>query len=90
MSARVSFLSRRLEDHEKQPFVAVHRDAVTQRNGRDGMFLVDGMQASWTPLTEPKAAGDYIRLDGSWKVGDRVVLKPPRELKDGSRVSLPE
>jgi len=90
MSARVSFLSRRLEDHEKQPFVAVHRDAVTQRNGRDGMFLVDGMQASWTPLTEPKAAGDYIRLDGSWKVGDRVVLKPPRELKDGSRLSLPE
>jgi RND family efflux transporter MFP subunit len=90
MSARVSFLSRRLEEHEKQPFVAVHRDAVTQRNGRKGLFLVDGNQVRWAPWTEPEVVGDYIRLDGSFKVGDRVVLKPSRELRDGSRVSLPE
>ncbi len=83
-------LSRRLEEHEKQPFVAVHRDAVTQRNGRKGLFLVDGNQVRWAPWTEPEVVGDYIRLDGSFKVGDRVVLKPSRELRDGSRVSLPE
>jgi RND family efflux transporter MFP subunit len=90
MSARVSFLSRKLEEHEKQPFLAVHRDAVTRRDGLDGVFLVDGNQARWSPLTEPILSGDYIHLGGSWQVGDRVVLRPSRALKDGSRLSLPE
>ncbi len=90
MSARVAFLSRRLEEHEKQAFLGVHRGALVERSGSDGMFVVDEGRVRWVPLPEPEVVGDYIRLAGPWKAGDRVVLKAPREIRDGSRVSLPE
>jgi RND family efflux transporter MFP subunit len=90
MSARVSFLSRRLEDHELRPFLGVHRDALTQRDQGMGMFRVEETQARWAPLAQVNVMGDYVRLEAPWKAGDRIVRKPPPTLRDGARVSLPD
>jgi len=90
MSARVSFLARRLEDHELRPFLGVHRDALTQRNQTPGMFRVEDMQVKWASLAEVDVMGDYLRLGDPWKAGDRIVRKPSPTLRDGARVSLPD
>lgn len=90
MSARVAFLSRRLDEREKQPFLAVHRDALTERGGTQGVFRVDNERVAWVALQKPQLLGDFIRLDESWKTGDRAVRKVPPQLKDTMRVSLPE
>jgi RND family efflux transporter MFP subunit len=90
MSARAAFLSRRLEEHELQPFLGVHRDALAQRNGEQGIFRLEDTQVKWIPLPRPDLMGDYVRLDGDWKAGDRLVRRAPRDLRDGSRVTLPE
>ena len=90
MSARVSFLSRHLEEHEARPFLGVHRDALAQRDQRPGMFLVEDMRAKWLPLAEVEMLGDFVRLGQPWKAGDRIVRKPGPTLRDGARVSLPD
>jgi RND family efflux transporter MFP subunit len=90
MSARVAFLSRRLDEHERQPFLAVHRDALTERGGTQGLFRVDNERVTWVALQEPGMLGDFIRLDESWKPGERAVRRVPPDLEDGARVSLPE
>lgn len=88
MSARVSFLSRRLEEHELRPFWGVHRDALTYREQQPGVFRIEGGQARWIPLSVADLTGDYVRLGDPWQVGDRIVRTPPPGLRDGARVSL--
>jgi RND family efflux transporter MFP subunit len=90
MSVRAAFLSRRLGDHELQPFLGVHRDALAQRDGEQGIFRLEDTQVKWAPLPRPDLMGDYLRLDADWKSGDRVVRRAPPDLRDGSRVKLPE
>jgi RND family efflux transporter MFP subunit len=90
MSARVAFLSRPLDEHERQSFLALHRDALAQHDGDSGLFRIEKEDVHWIPLREPKIMGDFIRLDGTWKAGEKAVRKPSNDLKDGDRVSLPE
>jgi RND family efflux transporter MFP subunit len=90
MSARVAFLSRPLTGEESRPFLAVHRDAVAERNGAQGLFKIEGERAVWFPMDKADFIGDYVLLDASWKPGDKIVLKPSLELKSGAKVTAAE
>ncbi|MHC1745403.1 MAG: efflux RND transporter periplasmic adaptor subunit [Syntrophobacteraceae bacterium] len=90
MSARVAFLSRPLEESEKLPFLAVHADALTERGGAKGVFVLEGDRVRWVPLMSAVTRGDFIALDPPWKEGDKVVKKPSVELRDGARVEIAE
>jgi RND family efflux transporter MFP subunit len=90
MSARVAFLARPLGEQESRPVLAVHRDALSQRNGTTGIFVAKDEAAHWTPLPSTELMGDYVLLAPPLQAGDQAVLKPAANLKDGARIKVAE
>jgi RND family efflux transporter MFP subunit len=90
LSARVAFLSRVLTEEENQPFLGVHRDAVSSVSPESGLFRVVQGRVEWVPISNPKFLGQYLILEPPIQNGDRMVLKPPSGLKPGDRVEIAE
>jgi multidrug efflux pump subunit AcrA (membrane-fusion protein) len=100
MSAKVAFLSEALPDDRRRPLTVVQQNAVTQRGNRDVVFVIRDGVAHAVPVTRGETINDDVELRGipvakgndknaaAVAVGDRVVLKPPKELEDGKRVSI--
>ena len=92
MSAKVAFLSRRLEASERTPVPAVRPEAIVERGGKRYVFVVAavaGEQASRAELTEVQVGaqiGDLVRIQGV-PPGARVVIGAPGDLADGARVA---
>jgi HlyD family secretion protein len=87
MSAKVSFLTRALTEIEKKPVTAVQAAAVTKRDGKDVVFLIEENIAKQTPITVAGKIGDLVQVSGV-KPGDKVVLTPSEKLKDGAAVAI--
>ena len=88
MSAKAAFLSRPLTDDEKQPFMAVHKDALAEREKAHGIFKIAGDRAQWISLPSPRVLGDYLVLGPPMQPGEQVVLKPGGDLKTGDRIKV--
>jgi HlyD family secretion protein len=87
MSAKVSFLTRALTEAEKKPVTAVQAAAVTKRDGKDVVFLIEENIAKQMPVTPSGKIGDLVQVSGV-KPGDKVVLTPSEKLKDGAAVAI--
>lgn len=87
MSAKVSFLTRALTEVEKKPVTAVQAAAVTKRDGKDVVFLIEENIAKQTAITVAGKIGDLVQVSGV-KPGDKVVLAPSEKLKDGAAVAI--
>lgn len=87
MSAKVSFLTRALTEAEKKPVTAVQAAAVTKRDGKDVVFLIEENIAKQTAVTVAGKIGDLVQISGV-KPGDKVVLTPNEKLKDGATVAI--
>jgi RND family efflux transporter MFP subunit len=90
MRAKVVFLSRALKQEEERPRTAVIRSAVVNQGDQKTIFLVQGNRAVGTPITTGEPLGEMIEVLGGAKAGERVVAKPPRRLKNGSRIKIAE
>ncbi|RJR47650.1 MAG: efflux RND transporter periplasmic adaptor subunit [Deltaproteobacteria bacterium] len=88
MSAKVAFLSRPLEAGERRPRLAVPKAALVTRDGRAFAFLLEGHKVKLAPLILGPEMGDLVEVEKGLKEGDKVVLKPPASLQDGSRVKV--
>jgi RND family efflux transporter MFP subunit len=89
MSAKVAFLQREVRPEDNIARVVVNPAAVVTRNGRSGVYLVVGNMVRFTPVKPGMKLGDLLEVAGV-KSGDKVALTPLDELKDGSRITLPE
>ena len=87
MSAKVSFLTRPLKPEERKSVTAVQAAAVTQRDGKDVVFLIDNNIVKLTPITVIGKVGDLSQISGV-KPGDKVVLNATEKLKDGATVAI--
>jgi HlyD family secretion protein len=87
MSAKVSFLTRALTEAEKKPVTAVQTTAVTKRDGKDVVFLIEENIAKQTAVTVAGKIGDLVQVTGV-KPGDKVVITPNEKLKDGAAVAI--
>ena len=90
MRAKVVFLSRPLKQEEEKPRTAVIRSAIVNQGDQKTIFLVQGDRAVETPITTGEPLGEMIEVLGGAKAGDRVVAKPPKRLKNGSRIKVAE
>lgn len=90
MSAKAAFLKRTLDENEDKPLLSVHRDAVASRHGGQGVFRVAGTKVEWIPFDAPQFMGDYLILAPPVQSGDKIVVKPPAGLENGSRVEIAE
>jgi len=88
MSAKAAFLSRPLAEEEKQPFLAVHRDALAERDKTQGIFRIVDERARWIALPSVRVFGDYLVLAPPMQPGEQVVLKPRADLKTGDRIKV--
>jgi RND family efflux transporter MFP subunit len=87
MSAKVAFLERRLSPAERSPMVAVNRAAVTQRQGRWVVFVVEEGRARSVDLGLSASPATDLVPAPMLAVGQRVVLRPPEDLSHGDRVA---
>ena len=90
MSAKVSFLSRPVKPEEEKPRLAVNRAALIAREGQNAVFIVKGNRVVETPITLGMQFGDMVEVLGVVTPGDKVVKKPPKGLKNGSRIKVVE
>jgi len=92
MSAKVAFLSRRLESSERTPVAAVRSEAIVARDGKSYVFVVTQPaqdapgRAVMTPVRVGSRIGDLVRVEGV-APGARVVIGAPSNLADGARVA---
>lgn len=87
MSAKVAFLLQPVPADQKNPLPAVQMSAVTERDGRKLVFRIEGDTVKTVPVSVGNAIGELVAIDGV-KPGDRLVVKPPEKLRDGSRVTI--
>jgi HlyD family secretion protein len=90
MSAKVAFLSRPLESQERSPRLIVPRAALLERDGRTFALVLDGVRVRLVQVKSGAVMGELAEIESGLKEGDRVVLKPPATLTDGSRVKVKE
>ena len=89
MSAKVAFLSRPIAYDEK-PRLGVNPSAVVSKNGRAMVYQLKGDQVQAVPIDKGPPLADLVQVTRGLQAGDRVVLNPPKGLKDGSRVKIAE
>lgn len=90
MSAKVAFLSRSLGPHEQQPRLVVNPSALVSLNGQTVAFVLRGQAVQAVPVEVGPKLGELVEVLGGLQEGDRVVLKPPKNLGSGDRVQIQE
>jgi len=90
MAARVSFLPPKAEGAKvaaPPKGVLLPADAVVQRDGRPTVFVVaEGRARQRTVTVSPQDVGTMKLVSEGVKAGERAVLAPPAELRDGAAV----
>jgi len=71
--------------------VIVPEQALTRRNGRDGVFVVapDGRSVAWREVSVGIREGDRVQVDGEGLSG-RVVTLGQQLVDHGSRITIPD
>jgi HlyD family secretion protein len=88
MSARVSFLTQALDEKARgaQSKLMVPSKAVSTRDGKSYVFVVEGGAVRMEPVTLAEKNGDAFELVEGPTAGTKVVLSPDATLQSGQRV----
>ena len=87
MSAKVAFLDRAMADDKRKPVAVVQPAALQTRDGKSVVYVVSEGKLRETPVQSGEKIGDLIEVSGI-KPGDKVVLKPAADLRDGGAVRV--
>ena len=90
MSAKVAFLERSVTLEEQKPKTALNSNAIMMNNNTRFVFVVNENRVYKTPLTTGSQIGDLIEVLEGVKSGDKVVINPPKNLKNGTRIKMKE
>jgi RND family efflux transporter MFP subunit len=90
MGVRVSFLeaARPGQAAAEPPGVLAPSAAIASRDGKDVAFVIDDDTVSQRLLKLGRTLGDDREVLDGLAGGDTVVLDPPRNLSDGTRVRI--
>lgn len=86
MSAKVAFLSKPVPPEDKQAVTALPSGALTVRDARPAIFIIDGDKLRLTFVKPRRKIGELIGIAGV-KAGDKVVLNPIASLRDGQTIN---
>jgi HlyD family secretion protein len=86
MSAKAAFLSKEVGDAERTARPAVNPAAITNRSGRDVVFVVKEGKLAEVPIETGAKIGDLVEIRRGPQPGEKVVLRPLEKLRDGTAV----
>lgn len=90
MSAKVAFLEKPVTEEEQKPKTALNGNAILMLDNTRFVFLIAENYAYKTPLTTGIEIGNMIEVLDGVKPGDKVVMNPPKKLRDGMRIKVKE
>ena len=90
MSAKVSFLSRNLKTEERKPRLAVNGSALVGKTDQTHVFVLQGNYVQETSVQTGVKLGDMMEIIRGLKSGDRVVINPPKGMKNGTKIKIAE
>ena len=90
MSAKAAFLSRSLGRNEEQPRLVVNPKALFKKDGKLLAFVLKDQKIQAVPVEVGPPLGDLVEVLGGLQEGDKVVLQPPANLRNGDRVQVKE
>lgn len=90
MSARVSFLSKPLDEAKlkEPPKIIVPGSAIVDRAGSKAVFVIDEGKARLVPIQLGAPFGDGFELARGPSAGTKVIANPPATLTDGQAIKL--
>jgi multidrug efflux pump subunit AcrA (membrane-fusion protein) len=90
MSAKVAFLSRQVKKEEEKSRTAVSPKAIVDDGGKKFLFVIKQDRAKLTQITLGTPLGDMVEILGGATSGEKIVINPPKNLKDNARVKIAE
>mgnify|MGYP001567571570 FL=1 len=88
MSAKIAFLEKEMAAEQRTARTVVQPDAITQRNGKNVVFLMKDEKAVETPIETGEKIGDMVEVLQGPKAGDKVILRPGDGLGNGDKVKM--
>ncbi len=90
MSARVNFLTRELTPDQSKPRLAIPAEALLKGTTEPTVFKVAGGRLYKTRIKTGKRIKDYVEIVEGLAPGEKVVVNPGKNLKDGQKVKVAE
>ncbi len=89
MSARVNFfLDSTAVNTSNARMLSIPRDAITNRDGQQIVFRIDGEIVTLVPVQTGRELGRMVEITSGLSSGDRVVLTPPGKLTTGQKIEI--
>lgn len=88
MSAKVVFLETASKLADTTTRLAIPLSAVAIANGKKSAFFIDGEKVFAKEIQTGTSFGNFIEIKGGLAAGALVVNNPPKELKNGQRISF--
>jgi len=90
MSAKVLFLSDKPKDEAKdeKPALIVPMTSLTNRGGRDVVYLVREEKTVEVPVTTGRKFNAYVEITSGISDGDKVIDKVTDQIKNGIKVKV--
>jgi HlyD family secretion protein len=86
MSAKVAFQEKAAGTSASARLAVVPKGAVQNDNGNDIVFVVKDGRAERRAITVAGVMNDEASVSAGLSGGEKVVVNPPQELKDGAKV----
>jgi HlyD family secretion protein len=92
MSAKVLFLNKPTAQTTGAmvPIVSVPISAITTREGKKVVFVINGETVSEVPVELGDMLGNSVAVKQGLSDGDKVVLHPSDKLSSGSKINIPK
>ena len=90
MRAKVAFLSRPLKEEEQKSLTAVNPSALVNKGSQNSVFVVQEDRVVEREIKVGQPFGDMIEVLAGVEAGEKVVIKPPKRLRNGSRIKIKE
>lgn len=88
MGAKVSFLSRQPTKEEEIERLTVNKFAIVDKDSKKYVFLIKDDRAILKQVKLGKIFGEEVEILEGLVASDKVVLLPPKELKNNSKITL--
>ncbi len=89
MSAKVTFVDRRLDELSLRPVIAVNPSSIIKKDGREIVYVVEDNRLREREVLTGKRIGEsLIEIKKGLRPGEKVVLRPEGGLRSGMKIRL--